>query len=109
VPDDFEPLDFADTADDLPAGFLEFFLAGVVADDALPIPPSLAQQWEADGWQPGAPPHVTPRTLGLDRAAAEEAGCPDCGCPDVVLDPYHRGESFRYAASCPACFAEWEG
>jgi hypothetical protein len=35
-------------------------------------------------------------------------GCPECRCHDVLLAPYHRGEGFRYAASCPACYAEWE-
>jgi hypothetical protein len=87
--------------------FLTYFCECVVAPDALPVAPPLPRQWEAEGWRPGAP-HVTPRTLALDQAAAEEAGCPECRCHDVMLAPYHRGRSFRYAASCPACFAGWE-
>jgi hypothetical protein len=109
--DDFEPLEIADDAGDELVSiedFVTYFCAGVVAPDALPIAPPLPRQWEADGWLPGAPPHVTPETLALDQAAAEEAGCPECRCHDVVLAPYHRGGRFRYAAGCPACLAEWE-
>jgi hypothetical protein len=110
VPDDFTPLEIVGPADEILSleDFLHTFCEGVVAADALPIRPPLARQWEADGWRPGAPPHVTPRTLALDRAAAREAGCSECLCHDVVLDPYHLGGRFRYAASCPACLAEWE-
>jgi hypothetical protein len=91
---------------------------GPVALD-FPAPPAaevsaleivtLGQQVVGRGYRPGATPHVTPRTLALDRAAAGEAGCPECGCPDVALAPYHKAGSFRYAASCPDCFSEWEG
>jgi hypothetical protein len=71
---------------------------------------TLERQFIEQGYRLGAPPHVTPRTLALDQAAAEEAGCPECGCQDgVVLAPYNRGDSFRYAASCAAYYAEWEG
>jgi hypothetical protein len=109
-------LDIADTdaddgivaidLDDLPAAVAPPVDAPAV--DCLDIL-TLERQFIEQGYRLGAPAHVTPRTLALDRAAAREAGCPECGCRDVVLDPYHRGGNFRYAASCPACFAEWEG
>jgi hypothetical protein len=97
-------------------GFLD--LAGLPAAVAPPVdaPASaldirtLEQRLIEEGYRLGAPPHVTPRTLALDQAAACEAGCPGCGCHDgVVLAPYHKAGSFRYAASCAACFARWEG
>jgi hypothetical protein len=78
-----------------PAGFLEIV--------------TLGRQLAGQGYAPGAPAHVTPRTLALDQAAAEEAGCPECGCHDVTLAPYHKASRFRYAANCPDCRAQWEG
>jgi hypothetical protein len=107
-------LEVAGTAD----GFLDLDLDGLPAAVAPPVagPASaldiltLEQHFIEKGYRLGAPPHVTPLTLALDQAAAEEAGCPECGCQDgVVLAPYHKAGSFRYAASCAACLAEWEG
>jgi hypothetical protein len=69
---------------------------------------TLEQQFIGQGYRLGAPPHVTPRTLALDRAAAREAGCPDCGNHDLDVLPMHRGHSYRAVVTCPACLGEYE-
>jgi hypothetical protein len=97
-------------------GFLDLDGRPAVVAPPVDVPASaldiltLEQQFIEQGYRLGAPLHVTPRTLALDAQAAAEAGCPHCGCHDgVVLAPYHKAGSFRYAASCAACLVEWEG
>jgi hypothetical protein len=69
---------------------------------------TLEQQLIEQGYRLGVPPHVAPKTLALDRAAAREAGCPGCGCHDLDFLPMHRGESYRAVVTCPQCLGEWE-
>jgi hypothetical protein len=110
--DETTALDIAGPAD----GSLDLDLDGLPAAVAPPVagPASaldiltLEQHFIEKGYRLGAPPHVTPRTLALDQAAAEEAGCPECGCHDLDSLPMRRGESYRAVVTCPDCLGEWE-
>jgi hypothetical protein len=84
-PDIFDMLGLP--AEPLPPGLLE-------------IIPGLQERLEAAGWQPGAPPHVTLRSLRIDQTAAHRLACPTCGRKAMNFRPYHKGSRYAALAVC---------
>ncbi len=56
------------------------------------------------GYRPGAPGHVGPPALAIDRQCAAETECERCGHDGgLSFEPYHRGRSYKGLALCPVC------
>ena len=65
----------------------------------------LAQQFTADGFVPGAPPHVGLEVQAIDRRVCRQLRCPACRRRWMAYHPWHRGEQYRVLAVCqqPGC------
>jgi hypothetical protein len=74
--------------DPLPEGILE-------------VLPSLTGDLASEGWQPGAPGHVTAETLRIDASCCREMECPECGHPGMQFHPWHLGGRYKAVAACP--------
>jgi hypothetical protein len=57
----------------------------------------------ADGYAPGAPVHVPPRALAIDRACCRSMRCPRCNRRGLAHEPYRKGLTYRALAVCRCC------
>jgi hypothetical protein len=68
---------------------------------------ALAGRLADEGFEPGAPKHITPRTRAIDSRLCGRRRCPGCRSRGLRHHAYHRGRRYRVLASCATCnFAE---
>ena len=72
----------------------------------------LSNQFDADGFVPGRPPHVHQEAIAIDREVAAEARCEECGEHGLEFQPYRprysRQSGYRCMAYCCRCLAAFE-
>jgi hypothetical protein len=72
------------------------------SDDALTLV-ELHSLLTVAGYIPGAPAHVRPDCLRIDREACRDSACDGCGRVGLTFYPYQKGPRYRAVAECPRC------
>jgi hypothetical protein len=69
----------------------------------------MSSAWDAEGFEPGAPPRITLPTLAIDTQIARASRCQVCRRRGLSLLPYHDGQGvYRAVARCDCCGDETE-
>jgi hypothetical protein len=55
------------------------------------------------GWEDGAPRHITPETLEVDRRVCRALRCPHCRRRGLGFHPLRSGRRYRVLAACAGC------
>jgi hypothetical protein len=74
----------------------------------LPLAERLLDALFALGWSEGAPRHVRPETLAIDRRTAALIRCQACGRKGGRFVPLCRGSRYRALSRCEHCPAYTE-
>jgi hypothetical protein len=61
---------------------------------------ALEAAFRAEGFTPGAPPHVSADCLAIDRRVCRQSRCPACRKRGLAFRPYHCGQRYRGLAVC---------
>jgi hypothetical protein len=86
-----------------------FDVDGKLIDAREIIPfPSLAEQLQALGWQPGPPTRFPLEALAVDAKCCAEMICGGCGCLGLEHLAFHKDQVYRVVAACPKCEFEEE-
>jgi hypothetical protein len=68
----------------------------------LLTPAGLEALFLRQGFEPGTPSHITPRTLRQLARLCGRLRCPACGRRGLDWKSFRRGPAWRVLATCPA-------
>jgi hypothetical protein len=60
------------------------------------------------GFVEGAPPHIAPAIVDIDRRVYSRLRCGQCGHRGHKVQPMHRGSTYKLVCACRRCHNEME-